>query len=372
MTGVIIVNRVGDKISGSINGIPFSVNYSDAKYQAMKELEDKASNAKTVEELRYIVSQAKILTLENYGDFVETKSPYIKVNKDTNKFYLQYNGVISSKAMPMGLATKIIKAVEKSVDILPLIKFWVRFLHNQKYTDDKADRLSQYITGMYTNQDQVRLLMNTKGVTEAVAVEFSTTPQVSITSEGLLVGYKVSKEITDNYRDGPKLIATARESVDPQTGLIVYDDKMYAEDRIFEPHVMGKGGDAFYCGEYLGHIIRVGKIHRLPDWSYVNCNDYSTGLPGLHCGGLRYIRGFQKDGSITHNIFVDPSHIGAIADVSDSSGDGALRVLQYFVYNAFNGVNKNLYYSSKYSAWSKDDYNKMLHDAVNNKFLIEE
>lgn len=370
MTGVIIVNRVGDKISGSVNGIPYSVNYSDAKWQAMKELSDKAETAATLTELKYIVSQFKILTLDNYGDFVETKSPYIKINKDTNKFYLQYNGVISSKAMPSGLATKIIYAVEKSVDILPLIKFWVRFLHNPKYTDSKADKLSQYISRTYVSRDQVKLLMDTKGLTEVMAVEFSTSNQVAITSEGLLVGYKASWEITDRYK-GTKMITASRQSVDPQTGLIVYDDKTYAEDRVFEPACQHESGDAFYSGDYLGHIIRVGRIHRLPNWEYVNCNDDTIGAPGLHCGGLNYIRGYQKYGTVTHNIFVDPMHIGAVADVTDMSSDGALRVLQYFVYSAFNGVNKNLYYSSKYSAWSKDDYNKMVQAAVNEEHLIE-
>lgn len=369
---MIIVNRQGNVISGSVNGTPFNIPFSEGKYKVMLELADRAKNAKTIEELRFLVDEFKTLTRENYGDFVETRSPYVKVNKDNNKFYLQYNGVISSKAMPDKLGQRIVRAVERSVDILPLVKFWVRFLHNPNYTDSKAIRLVEYISATYTNPDQVKLLVNTKGLSEVMAQELSTVPQVSITQEGLLVGYKVSKEITDSYhnRQNSKLLSDKKQIVDINSGLIVYDPTKYDEDRIFEPVMQGQQGDAFYCGDYLGHIIKVGRIHYLPSWDMVNCNDNQTGVKGLHCGGLNYIRGYQNSNTVTHNIFIDPSHIGAIADVSDSS-EGALRVKQYFVYSAFSGVNKQLYYSSNYAALTQKQYTKMISNAVNENYGTE-
>lgn len=370
---MIKVNRQGNVISGSVNGVPFNIPFSEGKYKVMKELEDKAIHAKTIEELRFLVDEFKTLTRENYGDFVETRSPYVKVNKDNNKFYLQYNGVISSKAMPDKLGQRIVRAVERSADILPLVKFWVRFLHNPNYTDSKAIKLVDYISMNFTNKEQVQLLQDKKGLSEVMAIELSTTPQVSITQEGLLVGYKVSNEITDQYhnRQSPKLISNKKQIVDIDTGLIKYDNTKYDEDRIFEPAQQRQNGDAFYCGDYLGHIIKVGRVHYLPRWNQVDCNDNASAVPGLHCGGLSYIKGYQNGNSVTHNIFVDPSHIGAIADIRDNS-DGALRVKQYFVYSAFSGVNKQLYYSSNYAALTQKQYTKMISNAVNENYGTEE
>jgi hypothetical protein len=362
------VNRIGNMISGSCNGVPYSVAYTDVKWQLMKELENKARNATTIAELKYLVDQFQVLTQENYGDFVETKSPYIKVNKDNNKFYLQYNGVISNKAMPNDLAKKIILAVEKNVDILPLVKMWVRFLHNPNYTDKKAEKLVWYISVKYTNEDRVRYLMDKNGLSEVVAYEFATTNQVAITQEGLLVGYKSSYEITDRFKDSNVKLLGQKQLIDPDTGLIVYDQTRYDENRIFEPAHQHSSGNAFYSGTYLGHIIRVGRVHYLPRWDQVNCNDDVRNKPGLHCGGLNYIKGYQNAGTITHNIFVDPMHIGAIVGVGQGL-DGAMRVKQYFVFSAFNGVNKSLYHSSTYAQWSEQEQSKMINDAVNKKFI---
>lgn len=368
MEGVIKVNRIGDKISGSVNGVPFSVSYSEGKFKVMRELEDKSKNAQTLQELKYIVEQFKLLTIDNYGDFVQTKSPYIKVNKDTNKFHLQYNGVISNKVMPDRLSSKIIHAVERSVDILPLVKCWVRFLHCPNYSDSKAIKFVDYMSAPFVNQDQVRLLMSEKGLSEVMAIEFSTTNQVAITQEGLLVGYKASAEITERFRDQKLLAPADNTRVDVETGLVLYDETKYDESRIFEPPVQHQNGDAFLCGTYLGHIMKVGQVIKLPRWDQVNTNDNDSGVKGLHVGGLNYIRGYQSVGTVTHNIFIDPMHIGAIVGLG-TGNDGAMRVKQYFMYNAFNGVNKQLYHSSSYAAWTDEEYGKMVKDAVDQKFV---
>lgn len=357
------INRIGDTISGSVNGVPFSIQYSEAKYKAMKELEEKAKNAKSVEELRYYVAEFNVLAQENYADFIETKSPYIKVNKDTNKFYIQYNGVISNRAMPTSFGAKIIKAADKGLEVLPIIKNWVRFLHNPNYTDKKAQLYSDYISAPYTDQSQVRELTQNKGLNELMAIEFATTSQVAMTLEGLLVCYKASLEITHSFASAKKLPPPKRAVLDEESGLVVYDDKQYAEDRIFEPAVQHQNGDAFYCGTYLGHIIQVGKLHYLPKWEQVNCHDGTTGAPGLHVGGLKYIRGYQKDRTMTHNILVDPMHIGAIVGLG-SGDDGAMRVKQYFVLNAFGGVNNRLYNSSRYAQLTDAEYGSLIKRAV--------
>lgn len=360
----IIVNRNGNVLSGSCNGVPFSIPYSEGKHQAMKELSDKARNAKTLEELKYLVSQFELLTKENYADFVETKSPYLKVNKDTNRFYLQYNGVISSETMPDNFAKKIIKATEKELDILPIIKCWVRFLHCPVYTASKAEKFSEYISAQYVNKNQVQWLQQNKGLSEVVALEFSTTTQVSLTVEGLIVCYKVSKDITGQSSTMKQLTDKKRLVLDEQTGLVKYDEKDYSEYRIFEPVHMGQGGDPFYCDDYLGHIIKVGRSHRLQSWNHIDTNDNHSAVPGLHVGGLNYINGYQGIGTITHNILVDPMHVGAVVGTGPGL-DGAMRVVQYFVLNAFNGVNKTLYHSSTYASMTDKEYRKMIEQAVN-------
>lgn len=70
--------------------------------------------------------------------------------------------------------------------------------------------------------------------------------------------------------------------------------------------------------------------------------------------GLDYIRGYQNDNTETHNIFVDPAHVGAIS--SDSRG--AVTCLQYFVCDAFSGVNGSIYHSSKYAAQTDEQWKK--------------
>lgn len=365
MQNVINLNRHGNIISGSVNGVPFSVTYSDKKWQLMKELEEKALKAKTIEELRFYVAEFNVLAQENYADFIETKCPYIKVNKDNNRFYLQYNGVISNRAMPNSFAQKIIKATDKDLDVLPIVKNWVRFLHNPNYTDNKAQLYSDYISAPYTNYQQVRELQESKGLNELVAIEFSTTTQVAMTLEGLLVCYKASCEITPQFRDKslPPIPDPVKIIVDDTTGLVRYDDTKYAESRIFEPAQQHQDGDAFYCGNYLGHIIKVGQIHRLGSWRQVNCSDGTVGAPGLHVGGIRYIKSYQYGGTVTHNVLVDPMHIGAIVGLGNGN-DGAMRVLQYFVLNAFDGVNSRLYNSSRYAQLTDAEYGQMIKRAT--------
>ena len=48
---MITVNRTETLISGSINGKPFSVTYDENKYKLMQELELKATQVATMEEL---------------------------------------------------------------------------------------------------------------------------------------------------------------------------------------------------------------------------------------------------------------------------------------------------------------------------------
>lgn len=370
---MLIVNRSEQLITGSINGKPFAVTFDEKKYEILLGLQDKAEKATTVDELRAVIEEAQPLTEESYKDIVETMCPYVFVNKSTNKFYLQYNGVMSSKPLPHAFAEKLIKSVEKQIDITPLVKCWVRFLRCPVYSDKKAKLFAEYISALYTDHANAQKLQKEKGLSQVKAMDVSTTTQVSITKEGLLVCYKVSREVLDRYELNAEeeVVKKSRykPSVDPDTGMITYAEPDHAEDRLFLPACMGTGGDEFFSDAIggttptKGHFIRVGRAHWLEKEDQINANDGVTGVPGLHVGGLNYIAGFQQEGTVTHNIFVDPMDIRAIVGLGQGN-DGAMRVKRYFVYSTFEGVNKNLYHSSSYAALTDAEYAKMVEEAV--------
>jgi hypothetical protein len=75
---------------------------------------------------------------------------------------------------------------------------------------------------------------------------------------------------------------------------------------------------------------------------------------------LDYIRSYQSKGTITHYVFVDPMHIGAV--VQDKTG--ALRVKQYMVYASFAGVTRSLYHSATYGKLTDKEYEDLVRDVV--------
>lgn len=366
---MITVNRINDLITGSVSGKSFTVQYSEEKYKLMQELEAQAEKAETVEELQKLVAEFKPLTEESYKEIVETITPYIHVNKATNKFYLKWNNVISSRPLPAVFAERLIEFVEKGIEIMPLLKCWVRFQRpfegKPAYSEQRAANFAYYISALYVNDANVTKLMKEQGLSREKATELSTTTQVSITKEGLLVGYKVSKEIRHKYdlNENEEVVTKSRykPSVDPDTGVVTYDEPIHSEDLLFEPAVMGQTKDEFWCvGNNVnkkGHYIRVGCLHYLDNWSQVG----PPGGPGLHCGGLDYIKNYQSEGTVTHNVFIDPADIHSVNPYSD----GALTCRKYFVHSSFKGVNKNVYHSSKYAEMNDKEFQEELEKIVN-------
>jgi hypothetical protein len=364
----IIVNRTGGSITGSLNGESFGVRFVQEKYEAMKAIEAQQYTVKTVEELQALFEAFKPYTRETYKELVEHKTPYLYVNPGNGKFFLKVgqgdDSIVSSQALPEAFVARIIESLEQGIDFLPMIKAWSRFLRNPNYSAQKAYRFANYINETYTNDVYLKKLVEEEGVSEEVALERATTFQTPITQEGLICTYKVSKEIFFKYvldaNQQSKQVAIGTPEIDEMTGLITYTPPKYVEDRYFQPAVMGNGGDAFFSGDNLGHIIKVGNTHRLQSWSQVNTNDSSSGVPGLHTGNLDYIRGFQSTGTVTHNVFVDPSNIGALTN----DGSGALRTLEYYVHSSFAGVNRSMYHSSDYAKQTDNAYAKIYEEAV--------
>lgn len=357
-------------ITGTINGEVFGINYSKETFDKMVELESKLESASTPTEAKEITEEFKLLTTEVASDVREVGFHQDIFVAKTGKFYLKVDNKVTSVAMPDALVDRIKDSKDKGIDVTPLIKFWIRFLRNHKLRnicktqeakEAFATRVFNYVNADYTNWETVDKLIEEKGYAREVAVELATVKQGQITKEGLLKCYKVSREITKRWRLDDKgekeqydVYASTVTGIDSITGLYTYSDKptLVNEDRVFEPAIMGTGGDEFFCGDVKGHIIRIGQVHRLESWDQVNTNDNQSCVKGNHLGLIDYIKGYQTEGTETHNCLVDIAHIGGVTD----DGSGAIRVLQYYVLDAFSSINGSIYHSSTYGKMTDDQW----------------
>lgn len=369
---MITLNVIDNKICGSYGETPFAVEYSESLYKQMMVLAEQAETVKTMEELDTILKSFAALTIVDYTATVESQCEYIHVNENTGEFFLKNNGVVSSIPMPQALVDRIFESMDKDIDFMPLIKMWTRWLRNpilakkmkKNWGKEFCERFFNFVNMKYVHPQLKEQFMEENGLSEEVAEKRATMYQMKITKEGLLNGYKVSKEILHKYNtetgeEEPRYTRT----FNPDTGQIESNGlPENVEDRLFEPSVMGNGGDAFYCEGTNGydtpqHFIKVGCNHRLESWDQVNTNDRRSCVKGLHIGGLKYISWYTGE---IHNIFVDPMHIGAVPD----DEDGAIRCKQYFVHSSLAGVNGSIYHSSTYAAKTDEEWAEMRKEAV--------
>ena len=369
---MITLNVIDNKICGSYGETPFAVEYSESLYKQMMVLAEQAETVKTMEELDTILKSFAALTIVDYTATVESQCEYIHVNENTGEFFLKNNGVVSSIPMPQALVDRIFESMDKDIDFMPLIKMWTRWLRNpilakkmkKNWGKEFCERFFNFVNMKYVHPQLKEQFMEENGLSEEVAEKRATMYQMKITKEGLLNGYKVSKEILHKYNtetgeEEPRYTRT----FNPDTGQIESNGlPENVEDRLFEPSVMGNGGDAFYCEGTNGydtpqHFIKVGCNHRLDSWDQVNTNDRRSCVKGLHIGGLKYISWYTGE---IHNIFVDPMHIGAVPD----DEDGAIRCKQYFVHSSLAGVNGSIYHSSTYAAKTDEEWAEMRKEAV--------
>ena len=369
---MITLNVIDNKICGSYGETPFAVEYSESLYKQMMVLAEQAETVKTMEELDTILKSFAALTIVDYTATVESQCEYIHVNENTGEFFLKNNGVVSSIPMPQALVDRIFESMDKDIDFMPLIKMWTRWLRNpilakkmkKNWGKEFCERFFNFVNMKYVHPQLKEQFMEEHGLSEEIAAISATMYQMKITKEGLLNGYKVSKEILHKYNtetgeEEPRYTRT----FNPDTGQIESNGlPENVEDRLFEPSVMGNGGDAFYCEGTNGydtpqHFIKVGCNHRLESWDQVNTNDRRSCVKGLHIGGLKYISWYTGE---IHNIFVDPMHIGAVPD----DEDGAIRCKQYFVHSSLAGVNGSIYHSSTYAAKTDEEWAEMRKEAV--------
>jgi len=372
---MITINVIDDKICGSYGETPFAVEYSKELYDNMKKLADESALVATIDDYKTIISEFAELCIVDYTKTIETKCPNIQINKGTGEFFLKHNGVVSSIPMPQALVDRIFESIDKELSFDPLIKMWTRWLRNpilkrkmkQGWGQDFCERFFNFVNMKYVHPKHKEDLMENHGLSEEAATKRATMYQMKITHEGLLNGYKVSREILHKFNsETGEQEDRYKRTFNIDTGEIEGEGlPEHVEDRLFEPAMMGTSGDAFFCegpNGYAnpGHFIKVGCTHRLDDWSKVNVNDTISCVKGLHVGGLIYINCYSGE---IHNIFVDPMHIGAVPDDTD----GAIRCKQYFVHSSLVGVNGSIYHSSTYAAMTDAEWDDMRAKAVEEK-----
>ena len=372
---MITINVIDDQIVGSCGETPFSMTFNKAIYDTLESLAYAAETAETMEEYHSIIAEGESLILsakEYIGLVIETECEYIKVDPVSKNFYLHYNDQTSDIAMPQALVDRIIYSQDKGIDFMPLVRMWVRFLRNPNLNKEGkgvsfGEKFFNFVNMKYVHPKLKKEFMDDHGLTEIAAEERATMYQMKITKEGLLNGYKVSREIEYKYATGedgercevPRYVRT----FNPDSGEIDSDGKPeHVEDRLFEPSIMGKSGDAFSCEgpngyDSAGHFIKVGCKHSLSSWDMVDIDDNRSCVKGLHVGGLKYISWYAGE---IHNVFIDPMHVGAVPD----DVDGAIRCKEYFVHSSLVGVNGSIYHSSTYSKATDKQWKEMLEEAV--------
>lgn len=351
-------------IFGAYGKTSYNVPYDKERLKEMKKLQKAAEDIETISELTELYSKFSELTTVSLTEIVETKCQYLVVNPTTEQFFLKHKGVVSKIPIPKIISDRIITSVDKGIDFMPIVKMWIRWLRNEKLRGldingqiEFSERLAQYISKPFINQERFDFLTEVQGLSTDVATRLSSTQDVSITQEGLLCTHKVVQEVNTTGESVTRNIVK-----DETTGLEVTEETN--EDRVFIPRVMGYSGDAFNCMGENGfdtpqHFVKVGCVHSLDDWNQVDCDDNRSCVPGLHLGGLSYVSGYQGAGSDTLDCLLDPAHIGAIAD-----GDGAIRCIQYFVYDAWKGTNGSIYHSSTYAEMTDEQWDDICAEDV--------
>ena len=349
-------------ISGSYGETPFSVTYDQNLYDAMIKVANAANDATDMETYKLHLDEFESLTVEDYTKVIQDKCEFIYVNPSSGEFFLKVGDVVTNQPMPKALVDRIYESIDMGIDFEPLVKMWTRWLRNpllKEKGQNFSERFFNFVNMKYVHPKLMKELVEEQGLTEDVAERRATMYQMKITKEGLLNGYKVSKEVLHKYdAESGERVDRYKRTFNPDTGEIDSEGiPEVVEDRLFEPAIMGSGGDAFSCEgsngfNSDGHFIKVGCSHRLPSWDCVNTNDDRSCVPGLHVGGLKYISFYSGE---IHNVFIDPMHVGAIPD----DVDGAIRCLQYFVHSSLAGVNGSIYHSSTYAAKTDQEWEDM-------------
>lgn len=377
LTSNIIINDGTKVIAGSLNGEKFNVTFTEELATGLKEFQDSFEDVETQEAYAEWTEGVKLLlAAKDTEDIITTACADLAKDPKTGYYFMKVEGKVSKKAVPESLVAVILESIEKDIDPTPIVKAWTRFLRNPNFSAKKAEIFAKYITTTIVDQDEVDRLVEEEGLKREMAVIRATYNDVAITQEGLLVTKKYAQLLTkgwtiDSETNKPvkkDLFPKAPDTIDQITGEVTVGKTQFpefAEELTFLPPMQGTSGDEFTCGTVLGHSIKVGQRHTLPEWSMVNCNDDRSCVKGLHVGGWNYVASYKGLNCQLLDCFVDPMEIGAICDVYQGS-DGAIRVREYFVFGAVEGKTKGIYHSSKYAAKKDKEWAAFKLEAIEN------
>lgn len=325
----------------------------------IKELE----NATTPEEYKSIMESAEDLLKEQQvkddKKTIEGATNDLLYMKD-GRYYLQLDSKLKSRIpLPELLVEKIQWAMDTGNDPMPFVKMWVMWLSNDNYSVEKTEKFMNFV---FMENIDFELLEKNKelGYSHSLALKLSKYNDVQITKSGILLTKKYVRLADSNSYYIEDNVVYCRDTNEPAI----------LEDVDFLAPVYTYSGDQFLIdgeivgeGREEGHLIRVGSRITLPRWDMVDTRDERFGCKGLHVGGHNYVRGFGGKTDMLIDCFVSPDMIGAISDQSDS-GDGALRVKEYFVYGANQGRTKGIYHSGDYAEFRESEWKRKIEEAI--------
>lgn len=338
------VNKTKEKISGMVGFNAYAIPFDATVYQTLLEIEEDIYTASTPSDVQVLIEVAnEVIAAATVKRHVNS---YISENVkfvDGLYYLIAPNGVVSVVPIPEELVERMISAKHEDLTVEPYLKAWTWFLRNEQFSLAKAKLFGRYINAKYSDKKIYNELI-AQGYTEAKAKEFSTYDEVSITKSGLLSTYKYVDYQGSNHEK-----AVDRYEETPTS---------HAEDCIFLPPVMGRSGELVLVDGVPQHEVVIGRIHELPSWNSVNCNDSQSCVKGLHVGSQTYINGYGGRTSFLLNCLVSPSDIGAFVQ-GHGADSGALRVLRYFPVSVNTAPNKGRYHESTLldkveSEWQKE------------------
>lgn len=348
-------NVTGDRITGTYGSKNFSIAFDTEAINVLEEYSAELDEATSMAEVEEIYAELDEWLNPTFEQHITSKRGDLFF--DNGEYYLVHNSQILMVPIPKVLVLYMKEAEDKNLSTDPIIKFWIRLLRNPNIRKDSKEEVNQFVNDVciYISQTFVdpvlkQRFLEEEGLSEEKAIEFATVRQTPITKEGLICTKKVVTPLYNKFSLTRELV----ESGEPITF------GKYNEDWVFEPVVMGKGGDAFYCGSSLGHELIVGQEVYHTSWDKINCNRNASCVKGLHTGNQDYINGWENDNNVTLNMLVCPSQIGAIPVTSWCGGfeAGMMRVKSYFPVSIKNreDSNRNLYHSSTYAAKKDEEW----------------
>jgi len=378
-------------LTGTIGGTPYSIESTKEVKGFLADWLNASNKADTFEKVKEIEEDALTFiegASKNVESIKEILADDLYFDEKAETYHIKHEGKISTAPVHTFFVNKMIEAADKELSPKPWLIFWVRLMRNPLYINNyrKIENIVEYLRAQYTDGERVEELIE-EGYSENIAKKLSTFDQISITEEGILAAFKYvrlldKKYVVEKDKETGEQIIVQRDKyertleVNEDTGEITKDEldlPTTAEEFSFEPPIMGQSGDDFSCASLgddekvgLGHVVKVGKVHALPNgFSQVGTDDDSWGVRGLHLGGYYYVQNFGGQTDYLIDCLVAPEDIGAVADLTRNE-EGAIRCKRYMAVGGHFQVNASMYHPSKYAAMLDEEWVIAKEEAIKN------